>query len=240
MNSQAVKPTGTAKDGSWADAVVLGFFLAEDSSMALPTDSIMGLFGFNRDAGVPYAQGSYWAMDVDSNKFASALFGDMGTKGFEVSDAGAAVASHLSTATNAVDANLEAPYTRNYFNYMGGLTTPPCSEGVQFIIFTDPLKVAPSEAKLFRQNFFMNNRPTQPRGNRKVLFNDMANSAQALSGNNAMTSVNPFAAPKKPDNTITTTFLTTSTSSESSGAVSTALNMFAAAAASVFALVLYM
>jgi len=235
--------TGAANQG-WANAVVLGFFLEETmeeitgSNNGKHSDSIMGLFGFNRDTGVPAAQGDYWNMDVDSKMFASALFGDMGTKGFETTSSGTKAASQMSTATTGVDAYMKAPYTRSYFNYMGGLTTPPCSEGVQFIIFTDPLSIRPSEAKLFRQNFFMNNRPTQPRGKRVVLFNDMANAAQPLQSGNMMTKVNPFKAPEK--ETQQTTFLVQSASSSSSGAASTALNMFAAAAASVFAFVLCM
>lgn len=233
---------GGAKDSpaGWANAVVLGFFLEEDDVYVTNSGekSIMGLFGFNQATGVPFAQGDYWNMDVDSKKFASALFGDLSTKGWEVDGNGAAVASQLSTATHERDAYQKAPYQRNYFNYMGGLTTPPCWEGVQFIIFTDPLKIKTSEAKLFRQNFFMNNRPTQPRGKRVVLFNDMANAAQPLMGANMMTKVNPFKAPEKESQQ--TTFLVQSASSTSSGATSTALNMFAAAAASVFALVLSM
>lgn len=31
---------------------------------------------------------------------------------------------------------------RSYINYFGSLTTPPCTEGVNWYVYTDPIKVA--------------------------------------------------------------------------------------------------
>lgn len=215
-------------------AVVLGFFLEEDASMnggTPDTTSILRTFGFNSATGLPYTRGNYWSVDVDSKMFSEKLFGKQINKKSASLDQNGNEVLHSNHLGEHIDKTMEL----GYFNYMGGLTTPPCAEGVQFVIFSKPLKVRSSEANLFRQNYFMNNRPTQPRGKRVVLYNDMANAAQPLTGVNRMKAVNPFAPPA--EETQTQTFLV---AGPASGAVSSALNMLVAGIASAFAFVFLM
>lgn len=48
------------------------------------------------------------------------------------------------------------------WRYEGSLTTPPCSENVDWIIFNDPVSVAQADIDRFRKIFPMNARPRQP------------------------------------------------------------------------------
>ncbi|PZU98308.1 MAG: carbonate dehydratase [Pseudanabaena sp.] len=64
---------------------------------------------------------------------------------------------------NAVDL---LPSKRSYFSYDGSLTTPPCSEGVSWNIFTEPVKVSKEQIEKFAQIFRVDARPLQPLNNR--------------------------------------------------------------------------
>ncbi|NEW37513.1 carbonic anhydrase family protein [Nocardia cyriacigeorgica] len=56
------------------------------------------------------------------------------------------------------------------FRYQGSLTTPPCTEGVEWIVLSHPVPVAVTEADRFRALFPHSNRPTQPRYGRPVIL----------------------------------------------------------------------
>ncbi|KAL8570501.1 hypothetical protein ACOMHN_034536 [Nucella lapillus] len=67
--------------------------------------------------------------------------------------------------------------TQRYWTYPGSLTTPPCYESVQFILFEDILEFSPAQMKALRSMHFEaddspcmenNYRPTCPLGSRKV------------------------------------------------------------------------
>lgn len=60
--------------------------------------------------------------------------------------------------------------TTRYFKYAGSLTTPPCTEGVQWVVFASELKV-PKDFLIFLKGFKSmkyNFRPTQPVNDRNV------------------------------------------------------------------------
>ena len=58
----------------------------------------------------------------------------------------------------------------NYFLYNGSLTTPPCSEGVQWIVMKEPIIASPEQINHYHDLLgFDNNRPVQPRNARVVL-----------------------------------------------------------------------
>ena len=59
---------------------------------------------------------------------------------------------------------------RNYFLYNGSLTTPPCSEGVQWIVMKQPLVASPEQIQHYRDLLgFANNRPVQPQNSRLIV-----------------------------------------------------------------------
>ncbi|MGI9570862.1 MAG: carbonic anhydrase [Desulfobulbia bacterium] len=62
------------------------------------------------------------------------------------------------------------PPTRDYFSYDGSLTTPPCSEGVSWIVLHEPLTASAEQVERFKQRVGPStNRPIQPKNARVIL-----------------------------------------------------------------------
>lgn len=67
-----------------------------------------------------------------------------------------------------VDLNTFLPATRNYYTYMGSLTTPPCSEGVLWLVLRQPVSVSAEQVGVFSRLYKNNVRPIQPAAGRLV------------------------------------------------------------------------
>jgi len=61
------------------------------------------------------------------------------------------------------------PTDRRYFTYMGSLTTPPCSEGVQWIVMRQPVTLTPEQIEIFARIYPMNARPVQQAAGRRIM-----------------------------------------------------------------------
>lgn len=61
------------------------------------------------------------------------------------------------------------PDTKRTYRYDGSLTTPPCSEGVKWIMMTTPIEMSEAQIAAFKAIFDGNNRPVQPLNGRKLL-----------------------------------------------------------------------
>ncbi len=72
-------------------------------------------------------------------------------------------------AYQAIDLESLLPADRGYYHYMGSLTTPPCSEGVQWVVMRHPVPVAADQIELFARIYPMNARPLQAAGGRRIL-----------------------------------------------------------------------
>ena len=57
------------------------------------------------------------------------------------------------------------------YRYEGSLTTPPCSESVQWIVLTTPIEMSAAQIAAFKAIIHDNNRPIQPLNGRKLLVN---------------------------------------------------------------------
>jgi carbonic anhydrase len=82
------------------------------------------------------------------------------------------VETHFASVKVDVDALL--PTTRTSYRYDGSLTTPPCSEGVSWIIMTTPIQLSGEQVRTFRRLINDNNRPVQPLNGRTILTDDVA------------------------------------------------------------------
>jgi carbonic anhydrase len=71
-------------------------------------------------------------------------------------------------AIGTLDLTQLLPEDRRYVTYMGSLTTPPCSEGVLWMVLKQPVTVAAEQLAIFSRLYPMNARPVQPIGNRMI------------------------------------------------------------------------
>lgn len=60
------------------------------------------------------------------------------------------------------------PRDQRYYQYMGSLTTPPCTEGVLWLILKQPVSISREQLRLFGQLYANNARPVQPLNSRPV------------------------------------------------------------------------
>jgi len=77
------------------------------------------------------------------------------------------VEHHLEHVKVDVDALL--PQARTTYRYEGSLTTPPCSEGVEWFVMTTPIALSKAQIDAFTALFHFNSRPVQPLNRRTVV-----------------------------------------------------------------------
>jgi hypothetical protein len=61
------------------------------------------------------------------------------------------------------------PAERSSYRFDGSLTTPPCTEGVKWLVLTQPAQLSAAQVAAFRAVIHDNNRPTQPLNGRKIV-----------------------------------------------------------------------
>ncbi|MFN5169890.1 MAG: carbonic anhydrase [Cyclobacteriaceae bacterium] len=80
------------------------------------------------------------------------------------------------------DVNLELkvhlPADNYAYHYVGSLTTPPCSEGVQWLVLRDPVRLIKDQIEAFASRIGPNNRPTQSLNDRVVKVDDLVGNVQ--------------------------------------------------------------
>lgn len=67
-----------------------------------------------------------------------------------------------------MDLNHLLPPDRRYYTYMGSLTTPPCSEGVTWIVMRQPVPLSQQQIDIFSRLYPMNARPVQQAAGRLI------------------------------------------------------------------------
>jgi carbonic anhydrase len=72
-------------------------------------------------------------------------------------------------ADPAIDPGRLLPAQRPYYHYEGSLTTPPCSETVDWIVLTHPIEVDGDDIARFAKLYPMNARPVQKHDRRFIL-----------------------------------------------------------------------
>ena len=71
-------------------------------------------------------------------------------------------------ARGTLNLNDLLPTRRDYYTYMGSLTTPPCSEGVLWMVMKQPVAVSVDQIDIFARLYPMNARPVQPLAGRLI------------------------------------------------------------------------
>lgn len=63
------------------------------------------------------------------------------------------------------------PSKHNYFSFRGSLTTPPCTEGLQWVVMAEPLTASPAQIVALRKAANgANARPLQPLNGRQIFY----------------------------------------------------------------------
>lgn len=74
----------------------------------------------------------------------------------------------LVAPSSMLDLGKLLPEIRDYWTYMGSLTTPPCTEGVLWMVMKQPLQVSAEQIAIFGRLYPHNARPIQPSNNRLI------------------------------------------------------------------------
>ncbi len=70
-----------------------------------------------------------------------------------------------------INASAILPENHSYYNYSGSLTTPPCTEGVNWMVLQTPIEVSKEQVAALAALFKNNARPVQPLNGREVKAN---------------------------------------------------------------------
>ncbi|WMW80471.1 carbonic anhydrase family protein [Undibacterium cyanobacteriorum] len=71
-------------------------------------------------------------------------------------------------ALSNIDVSKLLPAKRDYYTYMGSLTTPPCSEGVLWLVLKQTVEVSADQIGIFSRLYPMNARPIQKSAGRII------------------------------------------------------------------------
>lgn len=79
-----------------------------------------------------------------------------------------AKANQTSEASDSVNPAGLLPKERGYWQYQGSLTTPPCTEGIRWIVFKEESELSRDQLQTFQRIYNRNARPLQPPHDRKI------------------------------------------------------------------------
>lgn len=78
------------------------------------------------------------------------------------------VSDQVRMPLDLLNLNELLPKDQRYYQFIGSLTTPPCTEGVLWMVFKQPTQISKEQLRLFQQIYPYNARPTQPVNSRPV------------------------------------------------------------------------
>ena len=75
------------------------------------------------------------------------------------------------TVKNEMQVNAQEmlPRSHGYYHYLGSLTTPPCTQNVQWYVLEEPIELSKEQIAKFTSIINHNNRPIQPLNERKIV-----------------------------------------------------------------------
>ena len=78
----------------------------------------------------------------------------------------------ISLVDNEIILSDLLPEDQSYYQFAGSLTTPPCSEGVEWIVMHQPVNIGKAQIEAFHARFKSNARPVQALNGRTVKYSD--------------------------------------------------------------------
>lgn len=89
---------------------------------------------------------------------------------FELGAENSVISDNFTKIGSEVEFNPQEliPASASYYTFVGSLTTPPCTEGVQWVVFEQPLTISEQQLNSFTEYYANNNRDTQPLNGREV------------------------------------------------------------------------
>lgn len=78
------------------------------------------------------------------------------------------VLNNVGKSTEMNPADLLPKHSEHYFHFVGSLTTPPCSENVQWYVMKEVQSVSKEQITAMRKYYANNYRPVQPLNGRRV------------------------------------------------------------------------
>jgi len=78
------------------------------------------------------------------------------------------------SSQDTINADDLLPASRLSYRYSGSLTTPPCSEGVKWLVLTTPIEMSGTQIASFKDIIQNNNRPVQPHNGRDIMIDSAA------------------------------------------------------------------
>ncbi len=76
--------------------------------------------------------------------------------------------NEATSSSMTIDMNQMLPVQREYYTYMGSLTSPPCVEGVLWLVMKEPIQLSAQQMAIFARLYPMNARPIQPGSGRLI------------------------------------------------------------------------
>lgn len=124
--------------------------------------------------------GKFWPMeahfvhaDQEGNLAVIAVMFKTGDENSELQKAWASLpdnAGEKNALSEKIDAVSLLPEKKDFYRFNGSLTTPPCSEGVLWLVMKDDLMASVDQIQRFAQIMqHPNNRPVQPKNARLIL-----------------------------------------------------------------------
>lgn len=79
------------------------------------------------------------------------------------------VGPNQAIQSTSINVNGLLPVSKGYYRYMGSLTAPPCTEGVEWLILKEPISVSIEQLAVYKKSFSDNARAAQPVNQRPIL-----------------------------------------------------------------------
>jgi carbonic anhydrase len=106
--------------------------------------------------------------DNDENILAIGVMGIAGNTNNEAWEPFVAAATQDGSVSENIELSALLPQSTEHYAYEGSLTTPPCSEGVEWIVLTTPVELSAEQIATLTAAYSNNSRPLQLRNGRPI------------------------------------------------------------------------